>query len=210
MHRNATARFTLVLCLLLALALTGCKAGQQLNVPADYAPSGQKVLGVPHMQQNNGYCCATNSLGMVMAYYDDDAQLQKYTSDGVWENSGASISTTRKWGNSMSALRRAAESYGFTDMEFMMADIQTIEYLIDNGVPVIANVRARGSRGTYSHAVVVDGYNADQLHIDDPVKGAFWEDKDTFEGRWWANLSQPKGRKSRTIFVLMPDRKSVV
>ncbi|BBD09536.1 C39 family peptidase [Desulfovibrio ferrophilus] len=190
-NRNALFSFCAIFVL-----LAGCTAGKQIHVPAEYQPSGTKVLNVPHIQQNNGYACAAISLAQIMSFYDNT----NYSGDEVWDRSGASATDVEKRGNNIPSLSKAAQSYGFNDMQFMTTNLGTIEYLIDNGIPVLVNVRQK--RG--SHAVVIDGYNSTQIHIVDPIRGYFWEDKDSFKKRWWANLSHPKGKKWNSAFVLMP------
>ena len=190
-HRNALFCFCAIL-----VRLAGCTTGKQINVPDKYQQSVTKILNVPHIQQKNYYACAAISLAQIMAFYDN----KNYSGDEVWDRSGASATGVRKNGNDIPSLYKAAESYGFINMQFMTTNLKAIEYLVDNGIPVLVNVRQTKN----SHAVVIDGYNSTEVHIVDPVRGYFWEKKDSFNKRWWANLSKPKGKKRNSAFVLMP------
>ncbi|XPV76610.1 MAG: C39 family peptidase [Desulfovibrio sp.] len=203
-------KLLLFVVVLISLPSVVCADDYIVVVPDGFVQREQVPLGVPYIKQRDKYSCATNSLGMVMAYYDNDTALKKYSSPSVWEQSECRINTIRKKGNNMNGLKKAALANGFENTAYMKADLNKVEYLVANGVPVVANVRARGSKGEYSHAVVIDGYDADRVHVVDPVKGGFWEAKESFEKRWWAHLSRPKGKKRNTIFVVMPRDKNLL
>lgn len=191
------------------LTLTGCNSLKTLNgydslkhveIPENFKERLPETvtLHVPLIWQGDNYSCATTSLAMVMSYYDKT----RYIKSNVWKASGSLISDIRQYGNDMSGLKRAAKSYGFTQYEFTMLDTDKVKYLLSKGIPVIVNVRNFFKNS--SHAVVINGYDNEAFFIKDPAYGDLQKSYQFFNSRWFADLSSPRGKISRSAFIVYP------
>ena len=183
------------------LFASGCTS-KTARIPDNDNIPEKAHLDVPLVQQRDNYSCATTSLAMVMSFYDKKI----YDPKEVWKASGSSSNDVLRFGNDMFGLKKAAKAYGFTEFEFRN-NISTdeIRRYIAHGVPVVVNIR--DFFGNTSHAVVVIGYDKDDLYIRDPSKSFIYRKKyQYFKDNWWANLTYPKGRYKQSAFILFPDK----
>lgn len=186
-----------LLSLLAVLVLVS--ACQTVQVPEGFVAKESVRLDVPQMRQYNSYSCAGHSLTMVMSYFDQEL----HDPMEVWDKTGSSSSVVMSLGNDMSGLRKAAKSYGFENVEFVQGmNLEELKYLLNQGKPVVINVR--NFYGNSSHAVVVTGYDSESIYFNDPANGRVSLSYDDFKSKWWANMSIPRGRISKSAFIVHP------
>ncbi len=174
----------------------------KMHVKANYSVK----LNVPMILQNDNYSCATTSLAMVMSYYDNTL----YNKDDVWNASGSSIEdVTQKCGNDMNGLKRAAQSFGFTQYEFVdNLNINKLKDFINRGIPPIVNIK--NFFANFFHAVVVVGYDQEGFFINDPAwyeTSSYHIDYETFKTHWYAHLCTPTSDTYyNSAFILYNDK----
>lgn len=200
--------FLLKYILILALfVLTGCAGIKELPLPENYKNNLPKavMIDVPLINQHDNYSCATTSLAMVMSHYDK----KNYFKSEVWGNSGASIyEATKVCGNDMYALMKAAKYYGFKKYEFVSPlKIEELKYLLSQNIPVVVNIKTTRCTTCY-HAIVITGYDEENVYINDPSGGYRTDMKlDKFVSIWKAHLCTPrKDIFTKSAFVLYKDK----
>lgn len=191
-----------IVVLFLPLLLSGCGGLSGIEVPEGYESTlpAKAEINVRIVSQCDNYSCATSSLAMVMSYYDH----KMYYKQEVWDASGSRISDVRdRCGNDMNGLKRAAEKYGFTKFQFVRSmKLSELKYLISQDIPVIVNIK-NFFNPKRSHAVVVTGYDEQDMIINDPSGRSYKIDNQKFLDHWYANLCTPqKGRNNKSAFVL--------
>jgi uncharacterized protein YvpB len=188
--------------LFFAIALTGCSS-TGVNMPENYKTNLPKSanMDVERIGQYDNYSCATTSLAMVFSYYEKDKVFLKQE---VWDASESSIvDVTKRCGNDMNGLERAANKYGYTNYKFVSGlTIDELKYFISNDIPIVVNIR-NFSQESY-HAVVVTGYDEGSIFINDPVGASSYQvSYEKFMKHWYAELCSPrKGKHMRSAFIL--------
>lgn len=197
---------SLLLSLVVLFLFCGCNAVKTTNFPDNYADNLPEKFELPvkHIPQYDNYSCALTALTMVMSYHDGTM----YSKSEIFQASGASPQQLRDRGNDMSAMKRASEKYGFDNYEFVIGmTLDELKYLVSKNLPVIVNIRNWDSK--YSHAVVINGYDADGVFITDsgrrfnPIYHKSYKD---FLRNWTARLSVPDGRYLHSAFILYPKK----
>lgn len=187
-----------------SLVLYGCSS-TGVDTPDNYQANLPKnaMLDVERISQYDNYSCATTSLAMVMDYYDSENVILK---QDVWNASGSSIDdVTKRCGNDMNGLERAAKEYGFENYKFASGlSIDELKYLVSNDIPVVVNIRNFFMESF--HAVVVTGYDDENIYINDPASaggGKYSVSYEKFLKHWYASLCTPrKGKHTRSAFIL--------
>jgi ABC-type bacteriocin/lantibiotic exporter with double-glycine peptidase domain len=196
---------------LIASMMGGCSAQLDgIKIPDHYLQSlpAEAMLDVPLINQGDNYSCATTSLAMVMAYYDPKGyQDFKYGKQAVFDASGSSVfDITKRCGNDMEGLKRAAKHFGFHKNEFATGlSMDHVKYLVSKNIPVIINIK--NFNGKSYHAVVVVGYNQKGLYLNDPGPGKkYFKDRHAVETNWHAHLCTPMSAEyHNSAFIVYPN-----
>ncbi|MDV7104595.1 C39 family peptidase [Vibrio sp. TH_r3] len=192
-----------------SLVLGGCMS--TVNIPENYQENlpESATLDVNRIGQYDSYSCATTSLAMVISYYDKNKVIRK---QDVWDASKSSVyDVTQRCGNDMNGLERAAEAYGYTSYEFVNGlSIDELKYFVSNDTPVVVNIRNFFMES--SHAVVVTGYDNENIYITDPARaggGKYSVSYEKFLKHWYAYLCTPRrGKYKRSAFILYKNTNS--
>lgn len=195
---------------LLSLFLAGCMASGPKHISAtegdvNSAPAAVG-MAVPFIGQYDDYSCATTSVAMAISHFRPGEPL--LDKDQVWDLSGTAKFTVLREGNDMAGLERIAKHYGFKSEYLASTNIPTLEYLLSKGALVVLNIqRSRTGRG--SHALLATGYDKTKrtIFVNDPAgrESAFGYDE--LNARWSANLSEPRGPSTKSVFVIYPEKR---
>jgi hypothetical protein len=140
-----------------------------------------------------GYACAPTVLGMAMDYYYhlDPSYLAPATTNIVEALKAQGF--VDGYGADAQMLVYLAIDYGYSHSYFFREWSQAhLRRVLDDGSPVIVNVRVDMSSDGYGHSVLVIGLSPDgsRVMVNDPARGMVEYGWDTFD-RSWGSFGPP-------------------
>ncbi len=174
---SRVAAVTAFVILSIGAAVTPKVATAQMNVPAygqAWSPWGHSGLGTSHLTMAS-YGCATTSTAMVLRYFGvgtDPGDLNTWlTCNGgyAWDGSTRAYDLIN-WGRA-SQRTGGIRWVGRWDWTWTAADLGTVNYFLDRGIPVVTETRY-GSARNYMHFVVLTGRSGSNYYMNDPIDGA--------------------------------------
>ena len=152
-------------------------AHAQMNVTnycQQSSPWGQTGLGTSHLTMAS-YGCATTSVSMVLRYLGigttpGDLNVWLTYNGGYGWDSSTRAYDLLDWGRA--AQRGGGVRFvGKWDWTWTAADLNSVNYFLDRGIPVVAETRY-GSARNYMHFVVLTGRSGSNYYMNDPIDGA--------------------------------------
>lgn len=176
-----------------AFAVSADAGGSPVSFTVVFAPWW---LDAPARLQGNlgeGYACAPTVLAMAMDYYH--YQDARYAAPATTEIVQAlkDQGFIDGYGADAQMLVNLAIGYGYSHSYFYREWSQAhLRRVLDQGTPVIANVRVSMSSSGYGHSVLVIGLSPDgsRVMVNDPTQGMVEYTWDAFD-RSWGSFGPP-------------------
>ena len=135
-------------------------------------------LGTCYPETIGSHGCVITSIAMVFKYYGISTD-PRGMNNWLKQHNGYSGGCLVKWDVAAGCSNGSIQWAGRYDYQTIPADLNKINSEINNGYPVIAEVRLSG----YMHFVVITGYSGSTYYINDPWYG----DSSTINSRYNSN-----------------------